>query len=312
MGDRIGLLAALDQVLAAELDAVDAEIGGDHVDHPLQEEIGLEAARPAIGADRRLVGHPERRVDLDVRHAVRPGHELRDVARADRAVGPHVGAHVGVDLAADRQDGAVARAGDLEVALLLAGVVHRHQVFAAVLDPFHRALDVARRERDQEILGIELAARAVAAADVVLDHLDLLDRQADLRRQDAAVEERHLGRAVDRELAVGVVPRRHDAARLHGQPVVAAGAQLLAADVGRVGEGRVGVALARLEHQRAVGAGLLEQHALVLRRGLPVGDRRQILDLDLDRLQRVLADGDATKPAPPRSARRRSAPCRGR
>ena len=93
--------------------------------------------------------------------------------------------------------------------------------------------------------GIELAARAVAAADVVLDHLDLLDRQADLRRQDPAVEERHLGRAIDRELALGLVPRRHDAARLHGEAVVAAGAQPLAADVGRLGEGRVGVALAR-------------------------------------------------------------------
>ena len=198
-----------------------------------------------------------------------------------------------MDLAADREKGAVARAGDLEVALLLARVVHRHQVFAAILDPFHRAIDVARRERDQEILGIEFAARAIAAADVVLDHVDLLDRQADLRRQDAAVEERHFRRAIDREPARGIVPCRHDAARLHRQPVVAAGAKLLAADVGRVGEGRVGVALARLEHQRAVGAGLLEQQLLVLRRRLPVGDRGQVLDLDFDRFQRVLADGDA-------------------
>ena len=111
-----------------------------------------------------------------------------------------------------REDGAVARAGDLEVALGLARMVHRHQILAPVLDPFHRPLDVARRERDQEILGIELAARAEAAADVVLDHVDLLFRQADLRRQDAAVEERHLGRAIDRELPsasshVAITPR---------------------------------------------------------------------------------------------------------
>ena len=46
------------------------------------------------------------------------------------------------------------------------------QVLAAVLDPFHRAAELARRERDQEILRIELAAHAEAAADVVLDHGD--------------------------------------------------------------------------------------------------------------------------------------------
>ena len=142
------------------------------VEQPLAEEIGLEASRPAIGADRRLVGHPQRHVELDVGDAIRPGHELRDVARADRAVGAHIGAHVDVGVAAQRQDGAVARAGDLDVDLGLARVVHRHQVLAAVLGPLHRPVEMARRERDQEIFRIELAARAKAAADVVLDHLD--------------------------------------------------------------------------------------------------------------------------------------------
>src|SRR5258708_22542224 len=63
----------------------------------------------------------------------------------------------------------------------------------------------------------------------------------------------------------------------------------------RSGESGVGVALARLEHQGAVGAGLLEQHALIVRRGLPIGNGRQILDLDGDGLQRVLADGDRSE-----------------
>ena len=49
----------------------------DHVEQPLAEEIGLEPARAAIGADRRLVGHPERRIDRHVRNAIRPAHELR-------------------------------------------------------------------------------------------------------------------------------------------------------------------------------------------------------------------------------------------
>ncbi len=105
------------------------------------------------------------------------------------------------DLAAQRQDGAVARAGDLQVAFRLARMVHRHQVLAPVLGPLDRTADVARRERNQEILGIELAARTEAAADVVLDHLDGVFGKPDLLGEDAPVEERHLGGARDREPA---------------------------------------------------------------------------------------------------------------
>ena len=155
-----------------------------------------------------------------------PAMNCDDVARADRAVGAHVGAHVGVDVAAQADDRAVALAGDLEVASVLAGVVHRHQILAAVLDPLHRALDVARRERDEEILRIELAARAVAAADVVLDHLDLLDSG----RPICADRMRRLknGTFAAPEMVswpFACVPLGHDAARLHGEAVVAAGAR---------------------------------------------------------------------------------------
>ena len=74
---------------------------------------------------------------------------------------------------------------------------------------------------------------------------------------------------------------------------MAAGAQGLAPRIGRLGEGRVGVAAHGVEGERAVGARRFEQQALVLLRDAPVGHRRQRLDLDLDRLQRVLADRDA-------------------
>ncbi len=228
-----------------------------------------------------------------MRHTIWTAHELHDVARADRAVGAHVGAHVGMHLAAQADDGAVALAGDLQVSLGLAGMVHRHQVLAAVLDPLHRAVDVARRERDQEVLRVELAARTVAAADIVLDHLDGRFRQLDHFRQDAAVEERHLGRARHRETALGRIPFGHDAARLHGQPVVPPGAERLAPGVGRLGERGVGVALAGIKGERAIGARRLKQQTLVLRRHVPVGKSRQILDLDGDVLQRILTDRDA-------------------
>ena len=161
-----------DQVLAAEVHGIEAEITRHHVDEALAEEVGLEPAGRADGADRRLAGHQRFDGDGDVADSIGAGQELRGLRRHHAAVGADIGAHVAVDVAAQAEDVAVARAGDLDVAIDLARVIGRHQVLAAVLDPFHRAADVAGRERDQEILGIELAAHAEAAADVGLDHVD--------------------------------------------------------------------------------------------------------------------------------------------
>ena len=51
-------------------------------------------------------------------------------------------------------------------------------MLAPVLQPADRAANMPRRERNQEILGIELAAGAKAAANIVLDQVDLGRRQA--------------------------------------------------------------------------------------------------------------------------------------
>ena len=57
------------------------------------------------------------------------------------------------------------------------------EMLAAVLDPFHRPADQARRERNQEIFRIELALDAEAAADIDLDHVDVGLGDAEHRRE---------------------------------------------------------------------------------------------------------------------------------
>ena len=292
-GDPVGHLLARDQVVAAEFDAIDAEILRHHVEEPLAEEVGLEAAGPAIGADRRLVGELQRHVDVDIGDAIGARHELRDVARADGAVGAHIGTDVDIGMPAQTQDGAVAAAGDLDVAFRLARVVHAHEVLAAVLGPFHGAAGVTGRERDQEILRVELAARAEAATDVILHQLDRAFRQPHLLRQGAAVEEQHLGAAADRELPARGVPLGEQAARLHRQRHVPRGAEALAPGVGRVLERGGGVAAHGAEGDRLVGALVREQQRVVARRRVAVGDRRQRLDIDLDQAERILGDAGA-------------------
>ena len=289
-GDRIGHLLPRDQVAAPEVDAIEPEVPRHHVEQPLAEEIGLEAAGPAISADRRLVAQLQRHVDVDIGDAIRAGHELRDVARADGAVGAHIRAHVHIGMAAQSEDRAVARAGDFHVAFGFARVVYAHQVLAPVFCPLHRAAAVARRKRNQKVLGVELAARAEAAADVVFHDLDGAFRQVHLLRERPAVEEQHLGAARNGEPPTRAIPFRQQPARLHRQRHVPLGAQALAPDVGRILECGCGIPAHRVELDREVAALVLEQERGVLRRRVAVGDRRQRLDVDLDQPERVLGD----------------------
>src|SRR4029077_17192773 len=69
--DLVGHVGFADEIAAAELDLVDAEIARRDVEQALAEKIGLETAWPAIGADRRLVGEQQRYVEIDIGDAIR-------------------------------------------------------------------------------------------------------------------------------------------------------------------------------------------------------------------------------------------------
>ncbi len=288
--DLVRHLRVRHEVAAAELDAVEPEILRHHVEEALAEEIGLEPARAPIGADRRLVGEVERDIDVDVGNAIGARHELGDVARAHRAVGAHVGADIDEGVAAQCEDGAVACAGDLDIAFRFTRVVHRHQVLAAVLGPFHRPAGAARRERDQEILRIVLAAGAEAATHVVLDELDRALRDVELLGQRPAIEEQHLGSARERQVRARRVPFRQQAAWLHRKRHVALGAETFAAGIGRILERGDGIAAHGVEHHGAVAVGVGEQQGVLGQGRVPVGDHRQLLDIDLDQADGILGD----------------------
>ena len=89
------------------------------------------------------------------------------------------------------------------------------EMLAAILDPLDRTAEAARRERDEIILRIELAARAEAAADIVFDVVHRLLGQLHHRGHGALVEERQLGRARHRQPLVALVPFGEQTARLH-------------------------------------------------------------------------------------------------
>src|SRR5581483_9649043 len=92
--------------------------------------------------------------------------------RHHAAIGADIGAHVAKNLAAQAEDRAVASARDLQLAIDLARMVDGEQMLAPVLDPFHRAVDLARGKWNQKVLRIEFTAHAEAAADVEFDHIN--------------------------------------------------------------------------------------------------------------------------------------------
>ena len=99
-GDRVGHFPVRDEIAAPKLDAIYPQILRHHVEQPFAEKIGLETAGPAIRTDRSLVGQEKRNIDVDVRDPIRARHELRDIARTDRAVGAHIGADIHIDMPA--------------------------------------------------------------------------------------------------------------------------------------------------------------------------------------------------------------------
>ncbi len=213
---------------------------------------------------------------------------MRQGARLDQPIGADIGPEIDKDLAAQAEDRAVAAAGDLDLAIRLARMVHRRQMLAPVLDPADRAADMPRGERDQIVLGIELAAGAKAAANIVLDQVDLGRRQAQHRRQGIAVEERHLCGAQHRHPALYRIPFGKHAARLHRQRRMALHREPLAPDVVGIAKRRVSVTLDPSKDHRSVCAGFLKQQDVASPGSPPMRNRRQLLDIECDRTEPVL------------------------
>ena len=102
--------------------------------------------------------------------------------------------------------------------------------------------------------------------------------------------ERHLGGAVQDHPRVLGVPLGHEAARLQRHGAVAMNAKGFAPHIGSVREHRLDVALVADQRGRVIGAGLLEQQHLAAARHMAIGNGRQSVDDNLDRLQRVLRE----------------------
>ena len=166
----------------------------------------------------------------------------------------------------------------------------RHEMFATVLNPFHRVPEFARAEGDEIIFRIEFAARAETAADVEFDVIHRLFRQVHHLRHGLAVEERQFCRTRDAEFAELGIPFGQQAAGFHRKRRLPLRVELVADHIIGGCECRFRVALVGIEHGRRIGLHVLEQEHLVGHGSLALDDRRQGLDVEHDRSERVLGD----------------------
>src|SRR5207302_9895463 len=114
---------------------------------------------------------------------------------------------------------------DARPVALLARVIGRHQMLAAVLDPFDRAAESERREAYEKILGVKLAANAKSAAGAALLEHDPGSRAAENAHEAVAVAVRHLGGAVQLQDVAHRVVLRQRTARLQRYTAVPADLQ---------------------------------------------------------------------------------------
>ena len=139
--------------------------GGNRVEQSLAHE-GAPEASWRDRCRRRLVGQPDVADGTIGRHAIGPGQHGGGQVRHRRRVGAHIGALVVKEFVVDAEDTAVGVYRRPDTMELLARMIGGDEMLAPILDPFHRPAEAERRGADQDILGIELATDAKAAADM--------------------------------------------------------------------------------------------------------------------------------------------------
>ena len=192
--------------------------------------------------------------------------------------------------------------------MLVAAVIARHQVLATVLGPGDRAAQPAGEPGDQHEFRAKRHLLAEPAAHIRRDDAKTGFRDSDRIGDGGAHEMGHLGRAGERDAAIGRVIGGVRGARLQRRGVLAARADCDLHAARCRGRHRIeaGRPDAALDDHIAAGAAM-HQRRIVRQRRQRIDERRRLLDRDGRRPRRYPPRLRVTAPPPRRSARRRTA-----
>jgi hypothetical protein len=290
-GGREREVGAVEDVLAPELERVEAELAGGVLDHLLAGGR-LHHPRTAVRRGAARVGVDGGALPAEVGDAVAPGDEHPD-ERPGRPTGHRVRAGVVEVLHIGRDDDAVVVHGQGHVALLLAGVRRRDQVLAPVLRPLDRGAELVGRERDDDLLAADERLQAEAPTDVADLHPDLVLGHPGRPREDLADLVRVLARHPHVEPLIERLPPDDDGAALHGHHRVPVLDERLRHDVRRPLDHRPTVVRHRHGHLHHHVAGSVRVHRVPVarQRGVVVHDRiERVVVVDLDQFGGVFRE----------------------
>ena len=152
---RIGHRALGDQVAPANFYLVDADLRSDRIEQPLTDKGALVTTWRAIGAARRFVRQPDMTAGAVGRQSVWAWKHRGGKIRDRRSMRAHIGAIIVEELVIDGENAALVIDRSANFVCLLARVVGRDQVLAAILDPLDRLTELQRCRTDQKVFGIE-------------------------------------------------------------------------------------------------------------------------------------------------------------
>jgi hypothetical protein len=192
-------------------------------------------------------------------------------------MGANIRALIVEEFVVDREDPAILVDRGAHMVMLLARMIGGHQMLAPVLDPFDRAAEPERGERNEHIFGIEFPADAETAADMPLVEMHRGRATPECAGEQVAGSVRHLGGAVKLENIGRAIVSCERTARLQRDARMAPDREIELYDcVSRAEAGR-DVAIAFADDLRFGADRVLRGH-----------HRWQIFDLDDDQFGGVL------------------------
>ncbi len=288
----IGELARLDHVLPAEFRLIHAQLLRGLAHEAFHDEGRFRPAGTPIGIDGHGVREHGLHIDVDRGRRVLPREQraMQPGRNAGRE-GRQVGAQIGERVAPEPNRLAVRVHRQFRVRDVVAAMRIRHERFAALGNPPDGPSDAGAGPGHEGFFGIVEDLRAKAAADVGCIDPELVLRDAE--NEGAHQEADHvrvLARGVERILARRQIVVADCRARLHrvrDQPVID---EVDLGDVGRAGECGVGGGLvAKLPIvAEVILCFLVHGCAAALDRLLHVHDRRQLFQVELHKLGRIL------------------------
>ena len=265
----------------------------DRVDGEFHREAHPGACDAAVRREARLVGRDgEGLAAVDV-EGVWPRQVAPGLGRFEAGgEWPHrVRTHVHRDFHVDCEEAPALVGEGGHSVVMLAGVGACGEMLAPILDPAQRPAGAHRRPRHRDLLGLEHALVAEAAAHVGRDdpHVRLIEPEE--LREPGADEMRHLGGRVHDELSLALVVTGEHRLALQRRHALACGAVLaLDNDRGALPD-RLDVAVDRGFQEEVVVPFVMHARSVGAAGGEAVGDRGQCFELELHRFGDILGLG---------------------